>query len=329
MSEILFLPSDLPVTHIQTHSSHVFLQGDKVVKIKKPVDFSFLDYSTLERRKMFCEREVALNRRFSPEVYLEVRPLYRREDGALGLDVRGEIAEWAVIMKRLPQEAMLALRLERGDILPAEMTALADLLSAFYRSAGTTPEISAFGSVEQIRENTEENFETTLDFGTELLPDDVRKLLRQSNQRFLEDRADLLSERVSEGRILDGHGDLKPENLFLTDTGPVVTDCIEFNERFRYGDVLCDLGYLTMGLRAAGREDLRQVFLNRYWEVGEPDYPEDLLAYYEVYRAVVKGKIEGYRARQAEVPAKEREEARRMSNAHFLLARDIVIEAGL
>jgi aminoglycoside phosphotransferase family enzyme len=329
MNDILHLDTDEEVTHIQTHTSNVFLVGEKVIKIKKPVDFSFLDYSTLERRKDFCEREVALNRRFSAEVYLGVIPLYRRPDGLLGMDEDGDPAEYAVVMKRLPEEAMLAKRLVRGDVRPEEMTALADLLSAFYRDAGTTPEISAFGSVAQVRENTEENFDTTLDFGEELLPDDVRQLLRAANRKFLEERADLFQARIDAGRVLDGHGDLKPENLFLTTDGPVVTDCIEFNERFRYGDVLVDIGYLTMGLRAAGHTELRKVFLDRYGEVGEPGYPEDLLAYYETYRAVVKGKIEGYRAQQPEVPEAEREEAAGISRAHFELARDIVVEAGI
>lgn len=327
MNDILHLDTDQEVTHIQTHSSHVFLVGDRVIKIKKPVDFSFLDYSTLARRKDFCECEVALNRRFSPEVYEGVIPLYLRPNGLLDQRGEGEPAEYAVVMKRLPGEAMLARRLEKGDVRAEEMEALAELLSDFYRNAGTTPEISAFGSIDQVRENTEENFETTLDFGEELLPADVRELLRNANRRFLAEQGDLFQSRIDGGHVLDGHGDLKPENLFLTAAGPVVTDCIEFNERFRYGDVLVDIGYLTMGLRAAGCLELRKAFLDRYQEVGEPGYPENLLAYYETYRAVVKGKIEGYRARQPEVPAGEREEARAISNAHFLLARDIVVEA--
>jgi aminoglycoside phosphotransferase family enzyme len=208
------------------------------------------------------------------------------------------------------------------------MEALADLLAGFYRTAETSPEISAFGSEDQVRMNTEENFETTLDFGEDLLPDEIRGRLRAANREFLEGRGELFAERQRAGRVLDGHGDLKPENVFVTDDGPVVTDCIEFNERFRYGDVLVDLGYLTMGLRAAGRPDLREAFLTRYREVGEADYPEDLLAYYEVYRAVVKGKIEGYRARQEEVPPEEREEARRTALAHFRLAADIAESSG-
>jgi aminoglycoside phosphotransferase family enzyme len=325
---ILHLDTEHEVTHIQTHTSHVFLFGEQVLKIKKPVDFSFLDYSTLERRKEFCEREVALNRRFSPEIYQGVIPLFRRPDGLLAVFGEGEPAEYAVAMKRLPGEAMLARRLLEGNVLPGEMAALADLLAKFYRSAGTTAEITAFGSVRQVRQNTEENFETTLDFGEELLPAGVRELLRRANRKFLAERPDLFRQRMEQGRVLDGHGDLKPENLFLTVAGPVVTDCIEFNERFRYGDVLSDLGYLTMGLRAAGRLDLRKEFLDRYGEVGEPGFPEDLLSYYETYRAVVKGKIEGYRANQPEVPAGEREQARAISNAHFLLARDIAVSAG-
>ena len=316
------------VVQIQTHTSHVFLVGEDVYKVKKPVDFSFLDYSTLEKRKACCEKEVALNRRFSPDVYLGVLPLWRNAGGALVLEGVGAPGEGAVHMRRLPPEAMLARRLAKGDVRAEEMTALADLLGAFYANADTSAAIAAFGRPDQVRENTVENFDTTMDFEENLLPDDCRTFLRAANERFLRERRGLFLERAAAGRVLDGHGDLKPENLFFTAAGPVVTDCIEFNERFRYGDVLVDLAYLTMGLREAGQEDLRSAFLSRYAKRWEPEYPEDLLAYYEVYRAVVKGKIEGYRARQAEVPAAEREEARRIALAHFLLARRIAEEAG-
>jgi aminoglycoside phosphotransferase family enzyme len=294
-----------------------------VFKIKKPVDFSFLDYSTPERRKRFCEKEVELNRRFSPEVYRGVRPVMRDSDGAWVVDGDGDPVEHAVWMKRLPEEAMLAHRLERGDVEPAEMEALAEVLARFYVSEATTPEITAFGRPEQVEENTVENFDTTMDFGEDLLPDAVRVRLRSANERFLAERRDLFLARMEAGRILDGHGDLKPENIFLTADGPVVTDCIEFNDRFRYGDVLVDVGYLTMGLRMAGRADLRDVFLARFAERYEPDYPADLLAYYETYRAVVKGKIEGYRSRQPEVPEAERRAAGETALAHFRLAERV------
>jgi aminoglycoside phosphotransferase family enzyme len=313
------------VVHIQTHTSHVFLRGDEVLKIKKPVDFSFLDYSTLELRKACCEKEVALNRRFSPEVYLGVEPLYRLPDGELSFSGEGEPDEYAVCMRRLPDEAMLAKRLVAGDVRADEMTALADVLGRFYETAESTPEIREFGSVDAVRHNTVENFDTTLDFEDNLFPEVTRHLLRAANERFLEENADLFRARAEGGKVFDGHGDLKPENLFLTDAGPVVTDCIEFNERFRYGDVLVDLGYLTMGLLDAGRADLRDAFLDRYRERYENDYPEELLAYYETYRAVVKGKIEGYRSRQPEVPEAEREEARRIALRHFHLAQGIVL----
>jgi len=316
---------DPDVVHIQTHTSHVFICGDDVIKIKKPVDFSFLDYSTLEKRKVCCEKEVTLNRRFSPEVYVGVVPLFAGPDGDLVFEGEGDPVEYAVKMRRLPEDAMLAKRLASGDVRPEEMAALADVLGNFYRRAASTEEIRAFGSVEQVRRNTEENFATTLDFEEELFPDLTRWILMAANRRFLESREDLFAERMAAGHVLDGHGDLKPENLFLTPRGPVVTDCIEFNERFRYGDVLVDIGYLTMGLSDAGRYDLREAFLARYGEVCEPGYPEDLLAYYEVYRAVVKGKIEGYRARQPEVPAEEREEARQIALRHFRLAQSIVL----
>lgn len=313
------------VVHLQTHTSHVYLVGDEVLKIKKPVLFSFLDYSTMERRRECCEREVALNRRFSPELYLGVVPLFRRGD-TLSLTGDGEPVEWAVRMRRLPSDAMMSRRLARGDVEPDEVEALADLLARFYAGAERSEDISRFGSVAQVRENTEENFETTLDFEEAILPALLREFLRDSNQRFLAERASLFEERIRAGRILDGHGDLKPENIFLAPAGPVVTDCIEFNERFRYGDVLADVAYLTMGLRDAGRADLREAFLQRFREVAEPDLPEELLDYYEVYRAVVKGKIEGFRARQAEVPAAEREEAAAIALRHFRLAGRISLK---
>jgi aminoglycoside phosphotransferase family enzyme len=322
-------PGEAPATLIQTHTSWVWLYGEEVLKVKKPVSFSFLDYGTLQRRRRFCELEVALNRRFSPEVYLGVVPLTEGEGGLLEIAGEGEPVEWAVRLRRLPDGAQLNERLSAGTVEATDLEALADVLGVFYGTAETDPEIAAFGSVEQVRENTVENFETTLDFPEDLLPDALRRRLREANERFLAGRRDLFAERVAAGRVLDGHGDLKPENVFLTPDGPVVTDCIEFNERFRYGDVLVDVGYLTMGLRAAGREDLREAFLARFTEVAEPDLPRELLAYYEAYRAVVKGKIEGYRALQPEVPEAEREEARRIARAHFELAGRIVDETGV
>jgi aminoglycoside phosphotransferase family enzyme len=322
---MIHFDNDESIVHIQTHTSHVFLRKDDVIKIKKPVDFSFLDYSTLEKRKTCCEKEVSLNRRFSPEVYLGVLPLYRRPDGDLAFEGEGEPVEYAVRMRRLPAESMLTRRLAAGDVRDEEMTALTDLLGAFYAKAESTEEIRVYGSVDQVRENTEENFETTLDFEEDLLPELTRQILSAANRNFLAQNEDLFAERAAAGRVLDGHGDLKPENLFLTPDGPVVTDCIEFNERFRYGDVLADIGYLTMGLMDAGRGDLRKVILDRYREKYEPGFPEALLEYYETYRAVVKGKIEGYRARQPEVPASEREEAREIALRHFRLAQGIVL----
>lgn len=322
---MIYFEEGAEVLHIQTHTSHVFIRGDDVIKIKKPVDFSFLDYSTLEKRKECCEKEVALNRRFSPEVYVGVIPLFAGPDGLLAFEGGGEPVEYAVKMRRLPEEAMLAKRLAAGDVREDEMRALADLLADFYSRAESTDEIRKFGGIGQVKENTEENFETTLDFEEELFPDLTRQILWAANRRFLTANQDLFAARAAAGRVLDGHGDLKPENLFLTPRGPVVTDCIEFNERFRFGDVLVDLGYLTMALQEAGRGDLRDVFLDRYAQVGEADFPRDLLAYYETYRAVVKGKIEGYRARQPEVPEAEREEARQIALRHFRLALSIVL----
>ena len=317
------------VVRIQTHTSHVFLVGEDVYKIKKPVKFSFLDYSTLDARRTYCDREVALNRRFSPDLYRGVLPVTMVGDGTVRIGGTGEPMEWVVWMRRLPAESILTRRLAAGDVRTDEMKALAESLAAFYQTAETNAAISAFGSVAQVRENTEENFLTTLDFGAELLPERVRGLLKGANARFLEERAGLLEGRVRAGRIVDGHGDLKPENVFLPPSGPVVTDCIEFNERFRYGDVLADIAYLTMGLMDAGREDLRAAFLDRFAALAEPDYPAELLAYYEAYRAVVKGKIEGYRSLQPEVPDAERREATTISNRHFLLAARILEEAGL
>jgi hypothetical protein len=159
-----------------------------------------------------------------------------------------------------------------------------------------------------------------MDFPEEILPDALRRNLVDANRRFLTARTSLFADRERDGRVVDGHGDLKPENVFLTAKGPVVTDCIEFNDRFRYGDSLCDVAYLTMGLCAAKRPDLREVFLARYRLAAEPGLPDDLLRYYETYRAVVKGKIEGYRARQPEVSAAERAGAARVARAHFELA---------
>ncbi len=326
MSDEITLGGRRALRVIQTHTSRVFLFADEVLKVKKGVRFSFLDYSTVEARRAMCEKECALNRRFAPQVYLGTVPLGRAPDGSLTpVEEGAEAVEWAVRMGRLPEDGILSDRLARGDVRPADMEALAEILARFYASAARGGEVDRFGLLAQVRENTEENFATTADFPEDLLPDALRRFLAAANARFLAVRRALFEERVRAGRIVDGHGDLKPENIFLTAQGPVVTDCIEFNDRFRYGDALSDVAYLTMGLLAAGRPDLRAAFLARFRAVGERDLPEDLLRYYEVYRAVVKGKIEGYRARQQEVPEAEREQARGIARAHFGLARDIVL----
>jgi aminoglycoside phosphotransferase family enzyme/predicted kinase len=303
---------------IQTHISYVFLAGDFVYKLKKPVDLGFLDFTTLEKRRHFCQEEVRLNRRLCPGTYLGVASIAYVE-GTVDVDAAGTVVDYAVKMKRLPEERMMGRLLEDEAVTPEMLRALARRLAEFHASAETGPEIERFGGLETIEGNWRENFEQTEPYVGRTITARQFQEIREYVDGFLERERGLFEARVREGRVRDCHGDLRAEAVCFTD-GICIFDCIEFNERFRYSDVASDLAFLAMDLdfrsRPAMSDELVGLYVGRS---GDSTLPL-LLDFYKCYRAYVRGKVEGFLLDAPEVPASQKKAARSRARAFFRLA---------
>ncbi len=229
--EGLLLPSayDHPVERvelIQTHISYVLLAGDFAYKVKKPLDLHFLDYSTLERRRLMCEEEVRLNRRLCAEAYLGVSTIVRHGD-AYRIGGPGEAVEYAVKMNRMPQERMLPQLLARGEATQTHVRMLARRIAAFHRDAATDERIARFGSVEMLQSIWEENFDQTASHVGDTITATQRDGIRAYVERFLRDNGALIDERARAGRIRDCHGDLRSDAVVIHEGGAIcVMDCI-------------------------------------------------------------------------------------------------------
>jgi aminoglycoside phosphotransferase family enzyme/predicted kinase len=290
---------------IETHISWVFLAGERVYKVKKPVDLGFLNFTTLERRRYFCGEEVRLNRRLTEGVYLgvvEVRGTERpRVEGP------GPVCEVAVAMRRLPHERMLDRLVREGGAQPELLEEVGGLVAGFHAEAPTGGEIDAAGSLATIRENWDENFAQTATLPAHVLPDGWRRPLQDWVSAFLQREAGRLAERVTGGRIRDCHGDLQAQHVCCADRVQIF-DCIEFNARFRHGDVAAEIAFLAMDLDRLGRGDLALRFVNAWLEASGDYEAVPLLDFYRAYRAFVRGKVLGFMlATHPEAGAKARD----------------------
>ncbi|MFQ6019422.1 MAG: AAA family ATPase [Dehalococcoidia bacterium] len=302
---------------IQTHVSFVLLAGDYVYKVKKPVNFGFLDFSTLRRRLYYCQQEVALNRRLCPDIYLGVARITQAK-GGVAVGGRGRVLEYAVHMRRLPADRMMDRLLERDAVTVGMVGRLADRLAEFHRRAETGLRIARYGDW-AIRFAWRENFRQWAPYIGYTITPAQDELLREYVRSFLRRRRRLMRRRREELRIRDCHGDLRADAVCISD-GVCIFDCIEFNRRFRYTDVAGDVGFLAMDLDYRGRPDLARAFLERYVAVsGDRDLPR-LIDFYKCYRAAVRGKVEGFRSRQPEVSGRDKAQARRAARRYFRLA---------
>lgn len=302
----------------QTHISYVFVAGDFAYKVKKPVDFGFLDFSTLERRKFFCDEEVRLNRWLCPSVYLGVVAVTEC-DGQYGFEGSGEAVEWAVKMLRLDERRMMDVLVERGEATPAMFEQVAQALADFHARAAAGPRVARFGSLETIRTNTEENFVQTARFADIILTRRRYGFIESYTRRFLASGATFLARRVERGRIREGHGDVHLANICFTD-GPCIYDCIEFNERFRCGDVASEVAFLAMDLDFRGRTDLADVFVDAYVAASGDGELYQLLDFYKCYRAFVRGKVCGLTLDEREVDEETKRRSLADARHYFELA---------
>jgi uncharacterized protein len=312
---------------VQTHISWIFLAGKFAYKIKKPVDFGFLDFSTLDRRKFYCDEEVRLNRRLCPEIYLGVIPV-REAKGGVSFLGDGKIVDYAVKMVRLPEERMADALLVKGVLSADDVKKIAETVADFHRRAGRGAEIENYGSLQAIRRNWEENFAQADEFaGSTLTPRDFL-LVREWVEGFMSGNADLFTARVAGGFIRECDGDLHLENICLT--GRVcIFDCIEFNNRFRCIDTAADIAFLLMDLEYYGRRDLAEIFLNEYVAASYDIGVLQLLNFYKIHRAFVRGKVESFRLKDPGIPESEKQEAAEKARRYFRLARGYVLRKKL
>ena len=302
----------------ETHISKVFLTGRFVYKVKKPIDFGFLDFSTLAKRRHWCEQEVQLNQRLSRGVYLEVVEI-TREPGGFALGGRGEPVEYAVKMRELPRARSMLALLHRGEVTPAMVDDLGLVLATFYSAARGGPEIDPMGSVEVIRANSEENFSQIEPFVADLLEREKFLFVRQAVEDFLERHGDLFQRRVETGRIRDGHGDLRLDHIYFEDRIQII-DCVEFNERLRQEDVTADLAFLAMDLDSLGCGHLGWRLVKTYAQAaGDPEI-YILLDFYKCYRACVRCKVDCLRIAEGGLGESEARELRRRARRHSRLA---------
>jgi aminoglycoside phosphotransferase family enzyme/predicted kinase len=274
---------------IETHISWVLLAGERVYKLKKPVNLGFLDFTTLARRRRFCHEEVRLNRRLTTDVYLDVVAITGRAS-APRLGGSGRAIEFAVVMRRLPAERMLD-RLVTEDAAPPELLdTIGRTVARFHEAAETGGEIDELGGIETIRGNWQENFAQTQALGPEVLPEETRRAVRHYVATMLEREADRFAARVAAGRSRDCHGDLHAQHVCCVDPLQIF-DCIEFNHRFRFGDVAGEIAFLAMDLERLGRPDLAIRFLNAYLDESGDYEAVPLLDFYRAYRAWVRAKV--------------------------------------
>ena len=322
---VVYAPDQVGMVEVrQTHISAVFLAGRHVCKIKKPVRLDFLDFSTLEKRRHFCEEEVRLNRRLAPHVYLGVVPVVRTAQG-IRLGGSGDVIEWAVKMQRLPDAATFLERLRKGDVDASLAETLARRIASFHQSAETNDRIAGFGRFENVAKTMMDIFDEAAPRVGVTVSASVFGEVKRLTEETLARLRPLIEARAARGVPRDCHGDLHLDHVYVfPDEKPpgdlVIIDCIEFNERLRSIDPVADVAFCVMDFAFHGRRDLSRSFAEAYFRAAGDDQGRALLPLYTAYRATVRGMVEGIVLGEKEVPKAESAQTLEKARAHWLLA---------
>ena len=276
------------VDAIETHMSWVFLTERFAYKLKKPVRLPFLDFSTLGARKHACEESLRLNRRLAPDVYVGVVPLCRRAGGELSLEDDGEPVEWLEKMRRLPADSMLDRAIAARTVGVEHVRRFSRVLAAFYRDAAAES-IAPDAYRARLRDDIEDNH-AALTEPMWQLPRTRLIALLDAQKGALERHAALFDARVAQRRIVEGHGDLRPEHVCLLDA-PVIIDCLEFNRRLRILDAADELAYLALECEHLGAPWIGALVFETYADDSGDWPPPEIIAFYKAYRAVLRAKL--------------------------------------
>ncbi len=307
------------VSVVQTHISLVFVADDFVYKVKKPVNFGFLDFSTLKKREHYCHQEVELNRRLSKGIYIDVLPVIFDGEKYTLKGGPGEVVEYAVKMKRIPDEKLMRSLFSKGELTEEHIRKVADVLARFHLNALRTPEIDQFGRPERFKVNTDENFEQVEKYIGITIQEEQFDALRRWTEAYYISNRDLFDRRITGGRIRDCHGDLHMEHICFTE-GLSIIDCIEFNDRFRYSDTVADIAFLLMDLEYHGGESYSEFLWNEYKRLAGEEEMESLLTFYKIYRAFVRGKVNSFQVDDENIGSEEKEMAIKRAARYFQVA---------
>jgi uncharacterized protein len=331
--DLMLAPATYPdsvsaVQYLQTHISHIFLTDMYVYKIKKPVNFGFLDFTTLEKRRFYCNEELRLNRRLSPDIYLEMVAICQDTTGMVSFNTDSPVLEYAVKMRRMPEDRMMSRLLDQGGVTSADIDAIARKVSQFHGEAARGNGIQLYGTVEAIKANWLENLQQTMPYFERTLSEQDHQLIGEWALNRLEQDALLFQQRVHDGFIRECDGDLHSENICLN--GQVhIFDCIEFNEKFRYSDTAADVAFLAMDLENHGRRDLAEYFVDRYELESGDSGMRRILPLYLANRAFIRGKVESFRLDDPLIDSEGKAAATARAQRFFRLARGYVVREKL
>ena len=332
MIDDLMHPSAYPemskkIELVQTHISTVFICDKFVYKIKKPVNFGFLDFSTLEKRSHYCNKEVELNSRFSKDVYLGVYPV--NFDGKKhAINGKGNTVDYAVKMRRLSDEDLLKTKFKKGTVGSKDIERIGKAIADFHKTSLRSKEIDKYGELNVVKFNTDENFQQTEEFIEDSISKKQYNELKNWTDKFYKENEDIFKQRIKKGKVRDCHGDLHMEHICLTDP-IIIFDCIEFNDRFRYSDTASEIAFLLMDLEFNNGKKLAEQLCEVYLvEKGEKD--DDgiyhLIKFYKVYRAYVRGKVTSFVLKDPNVANDKKTGARETAQRYFSLAHSYILE---
>ena len=306
---------------IQTHISWVFLTGKYVYKVKKPVNFGFLDFSTLEKRRNFCEKEFQINSMFSPGLYLGVLPI-AQTGNVLKIGAGGKAIEYCIKMRQLSQENLMSRLLENGKVGREEINRIIEILARYYENAQSGRDVEKNATFEITKFNWDENFEQTEEFRNVSINAEDFDFIKSKVEKLMEKNRALFEKRIKEGKVKWCHGDLHSGNIFIESGKIFIFDAIEFNERFACSDIANDVAFLAMDLDFRGFPDLSDYFVGDFSEKVRDFELSNLLNFYKCYRAYVRGKVISFKLNDASVPENEKNEAGSEAGKYFALAKE-------
>jgi aminoglycoside phosphotransferase family enzyme len=306
---------------IQTHISFIFLTNQFAYKVKKAVNFGFLNFKSLAKRKKFCEKELEINRKLCRDMYLEVVPINRSD--VIKIKGTGEIVEYAVKMKNIPQKKLMNKLLEENKITNKIIDQISRIIAEFHTRIehnSNAGELGYDAKLDPIVEiNWKENFEQTKSFIDKTVSSEEFSLIHKRVEDFIKNNNDLFNNRMLNRRVKYCHGDIHSGNIFIADQ-IYIFDAIEFNDRIRYSDVAADIGFLAMDLEFKNRPELAEFLIDRYIEYSKDNKVKELISFYKCYRAYVRGKVVSFKLNDSNIDIQEKEKAKNEAQSYFKLA---------